>query len=41
LAVAEELLGLLPDVRLEVARSPAEVAAWPRIVGEFVHDAGA
>lgn len=41
LAVAEELLGLLPDVRLEVARTPAEVAAWPRIVGEFVHDAGA
>lgn len=36
LAVAEELLGLLPDARLEVAASPAEVAAWPQVVADFV-----
>lgn len=36
LAVAEELLDLLPDARLEVAGSPAEVAAWPQVVADFV-----
>lgn len=40
LEVAEELLDLLPHARLEVARTPAEVAAWPRLVGDFVHDCG-
>ena len=37
LEVAEHLLELLPEARLEVARTPAEVAGWPRVVGEFVH----
>lgn len=36
LEVAEELAGLLPVARLEVARTPADVAAWPQLVGEFV-----
>ncbi|PTM89409.1 alpha/beta hydrolase family protein [Dietzia psychralcaliphila] len=40
LAVAEELLDLLPEARLEVARTPAEVAAWPRQVGDFVRGYG-
>ena len=40
LEVAEELLELLPDVRLEVARTPAEVASWPRVVGDFVRAGG-
>lgn len=40
LAVAEELQALLPDARLEVARTPSEVARWPRVVGDFVHRAG-
>lgn len=34
--VAEELAGLLPDARLSVARSPAEVAAWPEEVATFI-----
>ena len=36
LEVAAELAGLLPDARLEVARSPAEVEAWPRAVSAFI-----
>lgn len=36
LEVAAELAGLLPDARLEVARSPAEVEAWPRAVSDFI-----
>jgi 3-oxoadipate enol-lactonase len=40
LAVAEHLLDLLPDARLEVARTPAEVAGWPRVVGGFVRGVG-
>ncbi|MCT1434246.1 alpha/beta fold hydrolase [Dietzia maris] len=40
LEVAEELLELLPDARLEVARTPAEVASWPRVVGDFVRAGG-
>lgn len=36
LAVAEELLGLLPDARLEVAHTPADVARWPEVVGGFI-----
>lgn len=36
LEVAEHLAELLPDARLGVARSPADVAAWPQIVGDFV-----
>lgn len=41
LEVAEELATLLPDARLEVAHSPAEVAAWPQVVGDFVRSHGA
>ncbi|MGN0099545.1 MAG: alpha/beta fold hydrolase [Dietzia sp.] len=40
LEVAEHLRDLLPDARLEVARTPAEVAGWPRLVGEFVEGCG-
>jgi len=40
LAVAQHLRGLLPDARLAVARSPADVAAWPGIVGRFVRGRG-
>ncbi|HMT51430.1 MAG TPA: alpha/beta fold hydrolase, partial [Dietzia sp.] len=40
LPVAEHLLELLPDARLEVARSPEEVAGWPRLVGDFVQSHG-
>lgn len=36
LEVAEELVGLLPNARLEVAHSPAEVAAWPEEVSTFI-----
>lgn len=36
LEVAEHLLELLPDARLEVARSPAEVEKWPRAVAAFI-----
>lgn len=36
LEVAAELAGLLPDARLEVARSPVEVEAWPRAVSAFI-----
>ena len=36
LEVAEHLLELLPDARLEVARSPTEVEAWPRAVSAFI-----
>lgn len=41
LEVARELAGLIPGARLEVAHTPAEVAAWPQVVGDFVrsHDA--
>lgn len=35
LAVAEELRELLPDARLSIARSPADVAAWPEEVAAF------
>lgn len=38
LEVAELLADLLPDARLEVARSPAEVSGWPRRVELFVRD---
>lgn len=41
LEVAEELAGLLPDARLEVARSPADVAGWPGPVGDFISGCGA
>ena len=40
LEVAELLADLLPDARLEVARTPAEVAAWPQSVERFVRDHG-
>ena len=40
LEVAEELAGLIPGARLEVARTPAEVAAWPQMVGDFVRSRG-
>ncbi|MBB1012506.1 alpha/beta hydrolase, partial [Dietzia kunjamensis] len=36
LEVAEHLLELLPNARLEVARSPAEVEEWPRAVSDFI-----
>ena len=36
LEVAQHLLEVLPDARLEVARTPAEVAAWPQVVADFV-----
>lgn len=41
LSVAEHLDRLLPDTRLEEAGTPEEVAAWPRLVGDFVRSAGA
>ena len=40
LEVAEELAELLPDAQLEVARTPADVAAWPLCVADFVNSAG-
>lgn len=40
LEVARDLAGLLPDVRLEVAHSPAEVARWPGMVGDFIRGTG-
>lgn len=39
LEVAEELRALLPGARLEVAHTPAEVASWPQVVGDFVRAA--
>lgn len=41
LEVAQELAGLIPGARLEVARTPAEVAAWPQVVGDFLRSRGA
>lgn len=40
LEVGEELVELLPHARLEVAHSPADVAAWPQVIADFVrtHD---
>ena len=38
LEVARELAELLPDARLEVARSPGEVAQWPSVVADFIKD---
>lgn len=34
--VAEDLTALLPEARLEVARSLGEVATWPDEVGDFI-----
>lgn len=39
LEVAQELAGLLPDARLEIARTPSDVAAWPQVVADFVQAA--
>lgn len=36
LEVAEDLAELLPDARLEVAHSPADVAGWPELVSRFI-----
>lgn len=36
LEVAEELAEVIPHARLEVAHTPAEVAAWPQVVGDFL-----
>ncbi|WP_019925813.1 alpha/beta fold hydrolase [Nocardia sp. BMG111209] len=35
-STAETLLGLLPDATLEVARTPADLARWPKILCEDV-----
>ena len=40
LEVAQDLAGLIPGARLEVARTPAEAAAWPQVVGDFVRSQG-
>ena len=39
LEVTQELAELLPDIRLEIARTPADVAAWPQVVADFVTSA--
>ncbi len=41
LEVAQELAALIPGARLEVARTPAEVAAWPQVAGDFIRSHGA
>lgn len=41
LEVAEHLRELLPDARLEVARSLAEAARWPEQVSRFIREAEA